>query len=390
MRIAMISDLENKWAWAGCEELWAATAMRALQAGHQVTFFQSRDSIDPQKILPLQKLGLRVVRQSIGNRFVRFLEQRVSWRLGSLAGRWIHSYPELHNFDPDVVFITKGQPSPPPEFLASLERSGVLKYPYLLRCHSSFLFGAPIDRSARERNARFYSGARRVLFVAERTRKDTEHLLAVKLPQARIVRNPVNLSDTSPLPMPGGSTLRIAAVGRVSMPTKGLDILLAALGAPQWKNRDWALSIIGDGDHLPLLKDLAEHYEIADRVAFKGFTADIRAVWAEHHLLALPSRNESAPLVVVEAMLCSRPTVANNVGGVCDWISEPETGFISEGIHIESFQAALERAWSARQTWEAMGRRAREKALQMIDPDPGNSILKILQEVVAERASERA
>jgi hypothetical protein len=174
------------------------------------------------------------------------------------------------------------------------------------------------------------------------------------------------------------------------MPTKGLDILLAALGAPQWKNRDWALSIIGDGDHLPLLKDLAEHYEIADRVAFKGFTADIRAVWAEHHLLALPSRNESAPLVVVEAMLCSRPTVANNVGGVCDWISEPETGFISEGIHIESFQAALERAWSARQTWEAMGRRAREKALQMIDPDPGNSILKILQEVVAERASERA
>jgi len=235
-----------------------------------------------------------------------------------------------------------------------------------------------MERQAQETTARIYREAQRVLFVAPRTHKDIEHLLATKLPRATIVRNPVNMSDIRPLPMPGGPTLRIASVGRLAMPTKGLDILLAALGSPQWKDRDWQLSIFGDGDHLPLLKLLAEHYEIADRVAFRGHQNDIRAIWASHHLLALPSRNESAPLALVEAMVCGRPSVANDVGGVRDWIDEPETGFISEGIHIESFRAALERAWAARSDWEAIGNRARKKAFQLMDPDPGHTILEIV------------
>jgi glycosyltransferase involved in cell wall biosynthesis len=108
---------------------------------------------------------------------------------------------------------------------------------------------------------------------------------------------------------------------------------------------------------------------------------DIRAIWTDHHILVLPSRNESAPLALVEAMLCGRPSITNDVGGIREWISEPETGFVSDGIGIESFQSALVRAWSARSEWEAIGQRAREKALGMLDPDPGGTVLKILSEV---------
>jgi glycosyltransferase involved in cell wall biosynthesis len=169
------------------------------------------------------------------------------------------------------------------------------------------------------------------------------------------------------------------------MRSKGQDILLAALGSPQLKDRDWNLSIYGEGPHLKNLKLLAEHYQIAKRIDFKGHANDVRAIWAENHLHVLPSRNESAPLVLVEAMLCGRPSVANDVGGVCEWISEPETGFISTGSNIESFRSALERAWSARGDWEAIGQRARAKALQMLDPDPGGTVLRILLEVAAER-----
>jgi glycosyltransferase involved in cell wall biosynthesis len=219
-----------------------------------------------------------------------------------------------------------------------------------------------------------------VLFVAERTRKDTEHLLATNLDSATIIRNPVNLTDTRTLPMPRGSTTRLASVGRLAINAKGQDILLAALGSSSFKDRDWQLSIYGDGPHLAHLNILADHYRIRDRVAFKGHVSDVRTIWAENHLHLLPSRNESAPLVLVEAMLCGRPSVATDVGGIREWISEPETGFVSEGINIESFQSALERAWSAQPDWEPIGKRAREKALQMLDPDPGGTMLKILTE----------
>lgn len=384
MRIAIISDLDG-WGWAGCEELWAASAKRALQDGHKVAFFQNRETITPGKIQPLREMGLELILPSLGARIVEWVRRRVSWKLGSVAAQWFPSFSGIRQFAPDVVFLNAGVAIPSSAFMEDLERSSALKFPYVLMCHSSYLFEKPIERQVQERAACCYLGAWRVLFAAERTCKETEHLLTAKLSHATIVRNPVNLSGTSPLSMPTGSTVRIASIGRLAIPTKGLDIVLAALGSPQFKDRDWQLSIYGDGPHRPQLERLAEHYRINDRVVFKGYMQDVRAIWAENHLLALPSRNESAPLALVEAMLCGRPSVANDVGGICEWVSEPETGFVSRGIDIESFQSALGRAWSARLDWGAIGQRAREKALQMIDPDPGGSVLKILLEVAAER-----
>jgi glycosyltransferase involved in cell wall biosynthesis len=384
MRIAIISDLAG-CSWAGCEEVWAALAKTALQDGHRVAFYQCREAIDPQKIQPLQHLGLELIPPNINSRVVDAVKTRVSWKLGSLAARWLSRFSGIRKFAPDVIFLNAGVAVPPPEFIDSLERDGVLAFPYVLMCHNSYLFEKPFERNVQEIAARYYQKARRVLFVAERTYKETEHLLAAKLDHVTIVRNPVNMSDTSPLSMPAGSTVRIASVGRLAMNSKGQDTLLAALGSPRFIDRDWQLSIYGDGPHQAHLKRLAEHYRISERVAFKGYAHDVRAIWAENHILALSSRNESAPLVIVEAMLCGRPSVANDVGGIREWINEPETGFISDGIDIDSFQDALERAWSARSEWEAIGLRARNKALKMIDPDPGRTVLNILLDVAAQR-----
>jgi glycosyltransferase involved in cell wall biosynthesis len=82
-------------------------------------------------------------------------------------------------------------------------------------------------------------------------------------------------------------------------------------------------------------------------------------------------------------MLCGRPGVLNDVGGIHEWVSEPETGFLSAGIHIESFIAALERAWEARAEWANIGARARARALSLIDPDPGATALRIVLEAVS-------
>ena len=384
MRIAIISDLKG-WSWAGCEELWVASARSALQAGHKVAVFLSRGAIPAHKIQPLQEMGLELSLPRGGARIADIVQNRVSWKLGSLVAQAFPAFVGLQKFAPDVTFISGGEALPLTEFLSGLRRSGAMNSPYVIVCHNSYLFGRPVDRSTQETIARYYQGAQRVLFVARRTHRETEHLLAAKLARVSIVRNPVNLDGMSPVAMPTGATVRIASLGRLAITSKGHDILLAALGSPQFKDRDWMLSIYGDGPHLQHLKVLSEYYQIAERVAFKGYSNDIRAVWAENHLLAMPSRVESSPLTLVEAMLCGRPSVVNDVGGVREWTSEPETGFISDGTDIESFVAALERAWSARAEWVSIGERARERALQMIDPDPGGTVLKILEEVAAER-----
>lgn len=381
MRIAIISDLTN-WTWAGCEELWAALAYRALKSAHKVTVFLCRQKTAHHRMQPLLDMGLELHVPGTGAALVD-RARKLSWRLGDAIAPLFPLFTALDKLSPDVVLISAGDAIPSAEFLSQLKRSNALRWPYVLVCHNSHLFEHPIDEAARAEAARYYLGARRVLFVAERTRMEVEHLLAVKLPRSEIVRNPVNMKDTSVLPMPAASTVGIACLGRLAINSKGQDMLLAALGGPSLRGCDWHLSIYGEGRDANHLLRLARHYGISDRVAIKGYANDVRAVWAENHVLALPSRVESAPLVVVEAMLCGRPSIVNDVGGVTEWISEPETGFVSAGLNIPSFEAALERAWSARSEWTLIGMRASEKARRLIDPDPGGTLLKLMAEAAA-------
>lgn len=384
MRIAITSDLISG-DWTGCEELWASLAGSALRAGHKVAFFCYRDNLSAAKIQPLVDSGMELFRNAAGGRMVGRIRRTLSWKLASLVEPLFPPFAGLGRFAPDVVFISGSDALPRAIFLEHLQRSGALKLPYVVVCHNSHLFEPPQEQSFRDAVARYYQGARLVLFTARRTKVETEHLLATALPQARFVKNPVNMTDTSAVPMPVDSTVRVASVGRILVNSKGQDTLIAALGSPEFRPRDWRLSLYGTGPHTGYLQQLAKHHGIVGKVDFRGQARDIRQIWAENHILALPSRVESSPLVLVEAMLCGRPSVVNDVGGVLEWAGEPETAFVSPGIHVDSFGAALERAWSARAEWESMGRRAREKALQQIDPDPGGTVLKILMEAHAGR-----
>lgn len=58
-------------------------------------------------------------------------------------------------------------------------------------------------------------------------------VLGITLPNARVVRNPVNLADTSPLPwQTAASPLKLACVARLHAATKGHDLLFAAAHLP--------------------------------------------------------------------------------------------------------------------------------------------------------------
>ena len=46
------------------------------------------------------------------------------------------------------------------------------------------------------------------------------------------------------------------------------------------------------------------------------------------------------------------------------------TGFIAPAATVELLEAALERAWEQRETWEKMGRAARARVEQRVPRDP--------------------
>ena len=183
------------------------------------------------------------------------------------------------------------------------------------------------------------------------------------------------MRDTARVTLPSASTVNWALVGNLIVTHKGQDVLLSVLQLPKWQDRDWILNIYGDGPDKVYLQELAAFYGLEERVLFHGRVSDIRDVWRRNHMLLMPSHMEGMPLAVVEAMLCGRPCVATDVGGVSEWIEDGRSGFIAAAATEKALDLALERAWQERERWEAIGVLAHERAHALYDPAAGRTLL---------------
>ena len=129
----------------------------------------------------------------------------------------------------------------------------------------------------------------------------------------------------------------LGMVGRVSFAQKGHDILLNALAAsPGLRNAH--LVVVGDGPDLPVLHDLANRLGVGDRLFCVGWaTADINAVYASIDVLALPSRYEGVPLVMLEALARRIPVIGTNADGMADWL--PAAALFDATSHDDIYRA---------------------------------------------------
>lgn len=113
----------------------------------------------------------------------------------------------------------------------------------------------------------------------------------------------------------------ILFVGRVGR-AKGVDVLLDAFARMESKDARLRFvgSDVGDFDLLARAREL----DIADRVVVEGEIAqsELPSRYAGAALLALPSRGEGLPCVVVESLLVGRPVVAANVGGLDEIVDD--------------------------------------------------------------------
>lgn len=371
MRIAVISTMSG-FPWGGSEELWAAMAGDALKQGHDVAVATYRWPELHPRILALGRQGARV-----------FTRRRPKYlRLGAILARLLPPFRKLFAWKPDVICISQGATYDVPlnqeynSLMRSLHASSV---PYLVVCQFNSDAHVP-TQIVREKAIEYFSRASYVGFVSADNLQIAERQLARKLPNGIVLRNPVNLSDLTLAAWPVSGSVRMASVARLEVLWKGQDVLFEALSSPTWRDRDWRLSVCGEGQDRAYLESLARYYNIAERVDFLGHVGDVRAIWADHHMLVLTSRGEGTPLSLVEAMLCGRPSVVTDVGGNTEWVQEGLTGFIAEAPSAQAFGAALDRAWAARAEWETMGVRAHQDAMDRIDPQPGKTLLNLALE----------
>jgi glycosyltransferase involved in cell wall biosynthesis len=101
---------------------------------------------------------------------------------------------------------------------------------------------------------------------------------------------------------------------------KGVDVLLKALAAVQRK-RAITACLVGDGPDFAAFKDLAESLGLGASVKFPGRLPTAQAL-KRGRLLVLPSRAESFPYAVLEAVAGRVPIIASDVGGIGEILQE--------------------------------------------------------------------
>ncbi|MBI2835568.1 MAG: glycosyltransferase family 4 protein [Acidobacteria bacterium] len=352
--MTFISTLE-RGPWGGSEELWSLTASRLLDAGYPVMAEVRKWPQLPSRILDLQRQGCKMVWRWPNDAYLRRLRHLVppGGRRRSLRCR------------PRFVLISVAGDFPPLALLRDVcERK--VAFAVLFHLVSEHLWP---DDSQAEAYSKYLAAAGACFFVSRSNYSLMSSKLGADLPNGLVVRNPFNVGYSSSPAWPAeGDEYRMASVGRLDPGAKG-DVLFQVLSTEKWRTRPLRVNLYGSGRCQEILKRNCEALRLHN-VRFCGRTDDIEGIWAENHMLILPSRQEGMPLALVEAMLCGRAAIVTNVAGCPELIEDGLTGFIAEAPTAKCLDECMERAWERRAQWEGMGRLCAERVRETVPPDP--------------------
>jgi glycosyltransferase involved in cell wall biosynthesis len=134
---------------------------------------------------------------------------------------------------------------------------------------------------------------------------------------------------------------RIVFVGRVTG-EKHIDVLLKAV-AELDSELDVQLDIVGGGDQLKELQQLAVELGIRDRVNFTGYVSDeeLRAILTRATLFAMPSIAELQSIATMEAMASALPIVAANAMALPHLVHHGVNGYLFEPGNVADLAEKL-------------------------------------------------
>ncbi len=361
-RFGFVSTM-NGMPWGGSEQLWSDAALRLREHGHEVVASVFRWPSRPPRLDDLAHAGVqlayRPLRPNLRDRVALKLAKRIPRFRDFSHTAWLRRHA------PDLLVISQGGPWDGVPWM-TLCRALDIPYCSVIQANSELWW--PLDSRLPEIRAGLL-GARRVFFVSQANRRLMELQCGMALPNAEVVANPCKVDRSAAVDWPQShDPLRFACVGRMAPSAKGQDVLFEVLAQEKWRRRRVELHLYGSGPSESSLGALALFLRLPN-VFCHGHVSDVRAIWSANHALVLPSRFEGLPLTIVEAMLCARPVITTDVAGNTEVVTDNVDGFVAGAATVPLLDEAMERAWTRRSDWHAMGLRARAAALASTPPD---------------------
>ncbi len=151
---------------------------------------------------------------------------------------------------------------------------------------------------------------------------------------------------------------QILILGRIQKTRdKGHSALIAALPQVVARVREARLVIVGAGNALEEIKRQASVSPVRSAIEFRGYLSDheIRELWSESAVFAMPSYGEGFGLVYVEAMRYGVPVVASTLDAAPEIMIHGQTGFNVDPRQLPALSDALVTLLASPSQARAMG-----------------------------------
>jgi glycosyltransferase involved in cell wall biosynthesis len=180
------------------------------------------------------------------------------------------------------------------------------------------------------------------LFESAFARDTYQRTIGVPTGLVRCVFNGVTADEFDPLARAADAT-DVVYVGEFRH-IKGADLLIDAVARLHADGKPVTLTLAGDGEEMAALKTQVQRLGLTQAVRFIGHVK-ARYGFSQGSLLAVPSRGDSMPYVVIEAAAAGIPMLAANVGGIPEIFGSHTDGLFSPnnvGAIADAIEAALE------------------------------------------------
>ena len=137
---------------------------------------------------------------------------------------------------------------------------------------------------------------------------------------------------------------------------KGIDSLIRAFKIVRATHKDLKLVIAGKGPFEPYLRKISAGIP---GVIFIGYVDDLatkKLLYNKCLALLVPSFHEVLPTVIIEAMACTKPIIATNVGGNPFMVKHGKNGFLVEAGDAKGIANFMELLYENRDLRKALGK----------------------------------
>jgi glycosyltransferase involved in cell wall biosynthesis len=375
-------SLMNGAAWGGSEELWYRTAFYALEKGHKVGCAVYAWTAKENKLRQLEDAGAKVFRLPNGGVEQNTFLQKLQFKLNKkfFLRKAIKKLPLDHY---DVTVVNLGEFENTHGSWKNLHK----KTRHLVTLYHNYREGQRLKPDKAAIMQDWVNTSKLNLFASSRIRQVLEELSGVQITRHAVLLNPISFDRPEafyffPSLREGNYIFLMLAALDVSR--KAQDQMIKAFSSDKWKGRNWQLHLYGTGKDMNFLQSLIADCQLQDKVFLKGHTSDVEGRLKESHLLLQLTHVDAMPLSVVEAMAVGRPVVVSNIGDMPGWVKENENGWISEDASVKAIDSTMEKAWSQREHWGIMGKKAFEIFNEKYPASPEHALLKRIEAVAEE------